>query len=68
MNTQNYNRREVPTNIENVNFKYLPNQNANSKVVSHEVGVYPREFGKDITNVMAIGLNDNSQKDGASVS
>lgn len=69
MNIQNINKRDVLMNNENCNSKFPLVQHQNSKIISQDSNTYPREFGKDITNVMSFDQNMNfSQKDNLNVS
>jgi len=58
MNIQNISKREPALNNENFNSK-AQNQ-LNMKNASQEsTSLFPREFGKDITNVVAFESNTN---------
>ena len=64
MNIQIISRRDPVLNNENFNSK---TQNLNNKLFTQESSqsssMFPREFGKDITNVLISEPNNNIHKD-----
>ena len=64
MNIQIISRRDPVLNNENFNSK---TQNLNNKLITQESSqsssMFPREFGKDITNVLISEPNNNIHKD-----
>lgn len=67
MNIQNLNKRDALANNENFNPKFQNNHNQNLKNILQEnisITNIPREFGKDLTNVVNLDQNISmSQKD-----
>jgi len=58
---QNIGRREQILNNENINCK--PQNNGSKLIPQESHSAFPREFGKDITNVVSFDHNSQTQND-----